>query len=759
MTAAYLLPAPRLASQTADLDAPCLYMNRELSWLHFNWRVLEEALDTRYPLLERVKFLAIFANNLDEFFMIRVSGLSRQVTDGVLEVPPDGMTPLEQLTEIRNTLTVHLAQQTACWHDDLLPKLRQAGVHVSHYSELHPVQHTWLRQYFAQEIFPVLTPLAFDPTHPFPHISNLSFNLAVVVQDPQWGERFARVKVEDVLPRLLRIPDEDQAAQYLPGSLPERTAQRFVWIEDVIEANLDMLFPGLHVSAAYPFRVTRDADLEIKDDEAPDLLTTVEEQVGMRHFGSVVRLEVDQRMPESIRDILMRNLHLAPYQVYTVPAPLGMASLTELTRVERSDLKDAPFLPALPIPWAEKTVDLFTILRRQALLLYHPYDSFMPVVDFIRTAARDPHVLAIKQTLYRVGSNSPVVEALMEAREHGKQVAVLLELKARFDEEHNIAWSRMLEHAGVHVVYGVMGLKTHAKVCLVVRREADGIRRYVHMSTGNYNTVTGRIYTDLSYFTCDPDLGADVSELFNALTGYARQKEYRKLLVAPVTLRQQLLTRIVREVERQRQHGDGYLAFKMNALVDKACIQALYTASQAGVKIDLQVRGICCLRPGIPGVSETITVTSIVGRFLEHARIYYFRNGGQDEVLVGSADLMPRNLDRRVEILFPISDPPLRQAIIGHILRVHLHDNVQARRLLPDGSYERLRPSSSLDALPSQSWLLQHWRNQGEWHDQQAQNGHEGGGQAPGAFLPVRGADLTEISAYAHDGNGGGTPG
>jgi polyphosphate kinase len=720
MTAAGVLDAPYVASQSVDLDDPRLYMNRELSWLHFNWRVLEEALDTHHPLLERVKFLAIFANNLDEFFMIRVSGLCRQVTDGVVEIPPDGMTPSEQLAGVRHTLMVHLARQTACWYEDLLPKLCDCGVRVYHYNELQPKQQALLRQYFIQDIFPVLTPLAFDPTHPFPHISNLSFNMAVVVDDPQRGERFARVKVEDVLPRLLRIPDEEQAEPCEPTRLTETLAQNFVWIEDVIEANLDLLFPGLRVVAAYPFRVTRDADLEIKDDEAPDLLTTVEEHVDMRHFGSVVRLEVDQRMPETIRDILTRNLRLAPYQVYTVAGPLGMADLTELTRIDRPDLKDVAFLPALPGPLSQKTTDIFALIRRQALLLYHPYDSFMPVVDFIRTAARDPDVLAIKQTLYRVGSNSPIVEALMEAREQHKQVAVLLELKARFDEEHNIAWSRMLEHAGVHVVYGVLGLKTHAKMCLVVRREADGIRRYVHMSTGNYNTVTGRIYTDLSYFTCDPALGADVSDLFNALTGYSRQETYRSLLVAPVTMRQQLLARIAREIERQRQHGDGYLAFKMNALVDKACIQALYRASQAGVRVALQVRGICCLRPGIPGVSENITVTSIVGRFLEHARIYYFHNGGQDEVWVGSADLMPRNLDRRVELLFPVADSPLREAIIGHILRVHLHDNVQARRLLPDGTYERLLPSPNGEALDSQAWLLQHWRNQGEWHETQA---------------------------------------
>jgi polyphosphate kinase len=464
------------------------------------------------------------------------------------------------------------------------------------------------------------------------------------------------------------------------------------------------------VVAAYPFRITRDADLEIKDDEAADLLTNIEEQVEMRHFGSVVRLELDQATPERIQTILMKNLHLAPYQVYAVDGPLGFADVMELTHLERPDLKDAPFVPAVPGVLAKKET-YFTVIRREDVLLYHPYDSFMPVVDFIREAARNPDVLAIKQTLYRVGANSPIVSALMEARENGKQVAVLLELKARFDEENNIAWARALEDSGVHVVYGVLGFKTHAKICLVVRREADGIRRYVHMSTGNYNTLTGRIYTDLSYFSCDPALGADVSDLFNALTGYSRKEAYCKLLVAPGSMRQPLLARIEREIVRQEQHGDGYLAFKMNALVDWQCIQALYRASQAGVTIDLQVRGICCLRPGIPGVSETITVTSIVGRFLEHARIYYFRNGGQEEVLVGSADLMPRNLDRRIELLFPVDHPRLREAIIYTVLRVHLQDSAQARRLLPDGSYERRAPQPGEPAMHSQAWLLAHWKD------------------------------------------------
>jgi polyphosphate kinase len=695
-------------STTVNLDDSSLYINREVSWLQFNWRVLEEALEEQNPLLERIKFLAIFASNLDEFFMIRVSGLRRQATEGVLATPPDGMTPSEQLAAIRQTLTAHLARQTNCWCHDLLPKLRATGIQICHYGTLEPKQRALLRRYFEREIFPALTPLAFDPAHPFPHISNLSLNLAVVINDPQYGERFARVKIANIFPRLLRVPDEDKVEEYEQLGLTQVLANTFVWIEEVVAANLDLLFPGLEIVDAYPFRITRDADLEIKDDEADDLLTNVEEHVEMRHFGSVVRLEVDQDTPERIRDILLRNLHLAPYQVYTASEPLGLADLLELTRIDRPDLKEPPFVPTVPRALV-KQEHLFSVIRGGDVLLYHPYDSFVPVVDFIREAARDPDVLTIKQTLYRVGANSPVVQALMEAREHGKQVAVLLELKARFDEENNIAWARALEDEGVHVVYGVLGLKTHAKMCLVVRREQDGIRRYVHLGTGNYNPITGRIYTDLGFFTCDPDIGADVSDLFNALTGYSRKDRYRKLLVAPGNMRQEILQRIEREITRHRQYGDGYLAFKMNALVDKPCMQALYRASQAGVQIDLQVRGICCLRPELPGVSDHITVTSIVGRFLEHARIYYFRNGGQDEVFLGSADLMPRNLDRRIEILFPVENASLREAILADILRIHLQDNVQARRLVPEGGYERRRPQSGEEAVSSQAWLLQHW--------------------------------------------------
>lgn len=698
-----------------DLEDPSLYVNRELSWIKFNQRVLEEALDTSHPLLERIKFLSIVASNLDEFFMVRVSGLRRQLAAGVLKAPPDGMTPAEQLAAIRRQLLPQLAQQYECWHDDLLPKLHEAGIRVLRYDDLKRKQRSLMRSYFRDEIFPALTPLAFDPGHPFPHISNLSMNLAVVVNDPLHGQRFARLKVPNTFPRLLHIPSEETADEYQSLGLAQAMSNNFVWLEEVVSANLDMLFPGVEIEAAYPFRVTRDADPEIEEDEASDLLIAIEESVRQRDFGSVVRLEVDKTMPEQIRDILINNLGLAPYQVYTVDGPLGLANVMELMDVNRPDLKDKPFQPSVPPPLSTEE-NIFSVIRRHNILVYHPYDSFDPVVEFVRSAAQDPEVLAIKQTLYRVGPNSPIVAALMDARENGKQVAVLVELKARFDEENNIVWARSLEEAGVHVVYGLVGLKTHAKICLVVRHERDGIRRYVHMATGNYNDVTARVYADLGYFTCDPDIGADLSDLFNALTGYSQKDEYRKLLVAPGKMQEQIVARIDREIEQHEKNGDGYIALKMNALVDEYCIEALYRASQAGVKVDLQPRGICCLRPGVPDVSENIEVTSIVGRFLEHARIYYFHNGGDEEILTGSADLMPRNLYRRVETLFPVEDPSLRAALRDQVLKVHLKDNVKARRMLPDGSYEWVEPEDDEPRINSQLWLIEH---RGVWHSEE----------------------------------------
>jgi polyphosphate kinase len=703
----------QLLSKPPDkLSDPSLYVNRELSWIKFNERVLEEAHDGKHPLLERVKFLAIFANNLDEFFMIRVSGLRRQLEAGAHKTPPDGLLPSEQLAMIRQLLLPKLDELYDCWKTDLVPKLREEGIKVLHYDQLKRKQRKLLRSYFKKEIYPALTPLAFDPGHPFPHISNLSMNLAVVIQDPKHGQRFARLKVPKIYSRLISIPSEETADEYQELGLNDRVSTNFVWLEEVVKANLDLLFPGLKVEAAYPFRVTRDADPEIEEDEASDLLAAIAESVRERQFGSAIRLEIDSSMPDQVRDILQTNLDVASYQIYVVDGPIGLSDAMELLGINRPELKDKPFKPAVP-PALSTEESIFSVMRRKNVFLYHPYDSFDPVIHFIREAAKDPEVLAIKMTLYRVGPDSPVVAALMDARENGKQVAVLVELKARFDEANNIVWAQALERAGVHVVYGLVGLKTHAKVCVVIRHEAEGIRRYMHLGTGNYNDVTARLYSDMGLFTCDPDLGKDVSTLFNGLTGYSREEEYKKLLVAPGEMQQGIISRIDREIKKHQDEGDGYLAFKMNSLVDQHCIKALYRASRAGVKVDIQARGICCLRPGIPGISENITVTSIVGRFLEHPRIYYFRNGGDEEILIGSADLMPRNLYRRVETLFPIEDEKIKRSLRDDILSIHLKDNVKARKMLPDGNYEPVLPGEGEELINSQEWMI---KNRGIWH-------------------------------------------
>lgn len=699
--------------QSVQLDDPRLFINRELSWIQFNRRVLEEARDTRHPLLEQAKFLSIFASNLDEFMMIRVSGLRRQISGGVLAAPPDGMTPSEQLAAIRQELLPHLAEAQASWQNDILPLLNDAGIHIHRFAALPAFQKEAMRVFFEKEIFPVLTPMAFDPGHPFPFISNLSLNLAVLIDDPLRGMVFSRLKVPaGLFSRLIRIPEE-----FIPGESESEKAKayHFLFLEDIVASNLDMLFPSLEVVAAYPFRVTRDADLEIEEDEASDLITAIEESVELRRIGSPCRLEVNRSMPDWVREMIASKLGIPLREVYTMDDPVGMADLIELTRIDRPDLKDSPFLPSYPDGLDKEDEDIFAAMKRHDVLLYHPYDSFTPVINFIRQAARDPDVLAIKQTLYRVGLNSPIVKALMEAREAGKQVAVLVELKARFDEANNIVWARALERAGVHVVYGLVGLKVHAKMCMVVRRDKDGLATYTHLSTGNYNATTARIYTDIGFFTADAGIGADVADLFNALTGYSRKADYRTLLVSHGemgTMRNDLLWWIGHEITRQEEFGDGYIAMKMNALVDKRIIKALYRASQAGVNVDLQVRGICCLRPGIPGISDHITVTSIVGRFLEHSRIYSFHNGGNAVILSGSADLMPRNLDRRVEILYPVNDPRIREAL-HDILSIHLRDTAHARMLLPDGTYERVVPGEGEEAFDSQKWMLEH---RGAWH-------------------------------------------
>ncbi|MDR3164568.1 MAG: polyphosphate kinase 1 [Synergistaceae bacterium] len=680
------------------------YINRELSWVRFNRRVLDEAFDKSKPLLERVKFAAIYSNNLDEFFMIRVSGLVRQFKDGVIPPPPDGMTPLEQLVAIRRAIAPDNKRLLACWHNELQPELLENGIEILNFRKLSEKHRYFLDQYFKNEIFPTLTPLAFDPGHPFPHISNLSMNFALALRDERGNERFARLKIPESFPRLFRLPHDLGDKEGEAGLRGSRT-ETFVWLEDVIEANLSTLFPGMTIEDAVLFHVTRDADFEIESDEAEDLLHSIHESVGKRRFGLAVRLQIERGAPRHIREILTQNLELDTFQVYSTEYPVGLSSLMQLYSLDRPELKYSPFTPGIRRETRDRK-RIFDAVRERDMLLYHPYDSFKPVVDFIYKASLDPDVLAIKQTLYRVGSNSPIVEALKEACSRGKQVAALVELKARFDEENNIGWARALEGAGVHVVYGLPGLKTHAKICLVVRREKDGIRRYVHLGTGNYNAVTAGVYTDFGLFTANPDIGADASDLFNVLTGYSAQKEYRKLLVAPHTLRREIISRIDREISRHVEDGGGRLIFKLNAVSDKGSIDALYKASQAGVKIDLQVRGICCLRPGVKGLSENIRVSSIVGRFLEHTRAFYFRNGGDDELYLGSADLMTRNLDRRVECLFPVESPEIRREIIDTILSVHLGDNVQCCDLAHGGSYKKLTPGDA-PAVDSQRAMLE----------------------------------------------------
>jgi polyphosphate kinase len=605
-------------------------------------------------------------------------------------------------------LLPELEAQYDTWHKEILPELDAAGIHIHMYADLSEKQKEVMHTFFLNEVFPVLTPLAFDSSHPFPFISNLSLNLAIIVRDQAHKEFFARVKVPtNLFSRLVRIPGP------VTGSRAQDNDIHLIYLEEIIAAHLSMLFSGLEVVAAFPFRITRDADLEIEVDEASDLLTTVEEIMEQRAKGKPVRIEIECSMHDTICHMLEKKLGVHPDMIYRVGHPLGMADLMQLMSLDRPDLRDVPFLPSVPDD-LNTGKDIFSSIRRNDILLYHPYDSFTPVVNFLRQAAHDPDVLAIKITLYRVGSNSPIVNALMEARQNGKVVAALIELKARFDEENNIGWARALEHEGVHVVYGVVGLKVHAKLCMVVRREKDGIRRYVHMGTGNYNATTSRIYTDFGFLTADRAIGEDIAHLFNFLTGYARIDQYQKLLVAPVSLRDGIIDRIDREIEIHTRNGGGHLIFKMNALVDPFCIDALYRASQAGVKVDLQVRGICCLRPGIPGLSENIRVSSIVGRFLEHARIYYFHNGGNMEIYLGSADLMPRNLDRRVEILFPVENHVIRDAIAAIIMPVQLHDTVKLRLMQSDGTYCRTCPGTGSEPLNAQTWMVDH---RGLWYD------------------------------------------
>ncbi len=677
------------------------FFNRDLSWLEFNRRVLEEALNPELPLLDKIKFISIFFSNLDEFYMIRVSGLKEQVRANVIDTSIDGLSPIEQIRRIEKNVQPMVKKIYDYFNNYIIKELRQNKILLCDLDELNKDERDGLNNYFLKEIYPVLTPLAFDPGRPFPYISNLSLSFAILVKKPNGEKHFARVKIPGILPRLLRI-DQIVGTNSTNGS---NGSIKYIWIGDLIKSNLAMLFHGYEILEAYRFRITRDTDLEIQEDEADDLLQVIEENIKQRKFGSVVRLEVEKQMPSYMVETLVKNLEINNDDVHIINGNLGLSDIMQLYELPFHHLKEKPFHPVTPEIFEEEE-NFFTMIKRKDILLNHPYEAFSPVVDFIKAASKDPDVLAIKQTLYRVGPNSPIVKYLIEAAERKKQVAVLVELKARFDEENNIYWARELEKAGVHVVYGLVGLKTHAKMTLIVRKEIDGVKRYVHLSTGNYNLSTAKLYTDLGLFTADEEICADVSEIFNYLTGYSEQNSYRKLFVAPINKRQRFLEMIDREIKNVKNGGKGRLIFKLNSLVDPALIAALYEASSKGVKIDLIVRGICCLVPQVPGLSDNIRVISIVGRFLEHSRIYYFLNNGEEEIYLSSADIMQRNLDRRVETTFPIEDKDHKKFLKEEILDSCLSDNIKARVLLPTGLYAFNHPVYNEGSINHQEYLM-----------------------------------------------------
>jgi polyphosphate kinase len=695
-----------LEEQLPTLSAE-LFINRELSWLDFNARVLAEARDPLVPLLERAKFIAIFSSNLDEFFMIRVAGVLRKVNAGLTEPSIDGRTPTALYLAIRERIRRLQFEQTNILQKQLLPELERSGIVIGKVSDLSSDEQALLGDYFRREVFPVLTPQAIDHARRFPHISNDSISLMVLLRSAG-TDKLARIKLPRVLPRLVRVPDTGDSSVI-----------HFVWIEDLISAHLHDLFPGHQAIEAYPFHLTRDSDIEIDDDDdAHDLLATMRELLSERTFGSVVRIMVDTRMPQSVVNWLLAQLGATDRELYVTDGPLALEDLMELLRIDRPDLKDPTLTPSTlggsPEEGAWGVPDIFAAIRERDVLVHHPYQSFTIFTDFLKAASTDSDVVAIKQTLYRIGRDSPLVPALIEARDDDTQVAVLVELKARFDEENNITWAQQLEHHGVHVAYGIAGLKTHCKVMLVVRRESDGLRRYVHLSTGNYNAGTARLYEDLSVFTCDEDITSDVSELFNVLTGYSEQEDYRKIWVAPRSLRGHFLRAIAREIGAQREHGNGRLIFKMNSLVDRELIRALYAASREGVQIDLIVRGACCLRPGVPGWSENIRVRSVIGRFLEHSRIYYFGNGGDDQIYMGSADLMERNLDRRIEVVFPVEDRTLVAYLRDTILPLYLSDVEDSWTLDREGRWTMLRTLGVESQHDVQAELMQLYARSGQ---------------------------------------------
>ncbi len=681
---------------------PKNFINRDLSWLEFNKRVLEEALNPNLPLLDKIKFISIFFLNLDEFYMIRVSGLKEQIRANIITTTIDGLTPFQELRAIEKEVKKMLTLTNNLWKNTILPDLAKNNILINKVDELSNGEQKALSTYFHNEIFPALTPLAFDPGRPFPYISNLSLSFAILISNSKKENHFARVKIPSILPRLLRV---DKILNPKQPKKNGKLSAKFVWLDDLIRQNLRYLFPGVTVEASHQFRITRNTDLGIQEDEADDLLEVIEENIKQRKFGSVVRLEVEKDIPDFMLETLTENLGMRPSDIHIIEGPLGLSNIMELYNLPFHHLKESPY-QAKPFTNVEENENLFSIISRGDILLHHPYDSFAPVINFIKEASQDPDVLAIKQTLYRVGPNSPIVKYLIEAAERRKQVAVLVELKARFDEENNIFWARELEKAGVHVVYGLVGLKTHAKMTMVVRREIDGVKRYVHLSTGNYNASTAKLYTDMGLFTSDKDICDDVSEIFNYLTGYSEKKEYKKLFVSPINTRTKFLELIDREIKNVKKGNKGYLIFKFNSLVDTVLISALYEASKQGVKIELIVRGICCLRPQVKGLSENIRVRSIIGRFLEHSRIYYFYNNGNEEIYLSSSDLMPRNLDGRVEVTFPIENNELKKNILTDVLYKFLEDNTKSRALNSDGLYEKINPSKGESELSVQEYLM-----------------------------------------------------
>ena len=697
-------------SQSPRWDDPAYYFSRELSWLAFNRRVLHEAFDARTPLLEALKFLAVFSSNLDEYFMVRVAAIKQQIEAQVTATSPDGLTPSDQLRGIHRTLSPLVQEQHRFFERTLKARMAQNGIYLLNYRQLNQTQQRYLSHYFDDHLFPVLTPLAVEPGHPFPYISNLSLNLAVVVEDAHTRTtHVARVKVPRVLPRFIALPESIWSGRRQPCHWLG------VPLEQVIAHHVETLFPGMIIRSHALFRITRNADLAVEEDEADDLMLAIEQELRKRRLGgSVVRLELQRLTAGAVKTLIRQELGLLPMDVYAVDGLLGLSDLTLFQDLPLPDLKDPTWVPTVPLALealgqsaihgtadqGEDAEDLFALVRRQDQIFHHPYHAFSATVQrFITQSAYDPQVLAIKMTLYRTSGDSPIVNALIAAAANGKQVTVLVELKARFDEENNIHWAKKLEQSGVHVVYGMIGLKIHTKITLVVRHEGDHLRRYFHLGTGNYNPETARTYTDLGLLSAHPELGADMSELFNYLTGYSRQHQYRRLLVAPLTLRQRFVALIHDEIQQVQHGGSGHIIAKMNALGDPEIIHLLYQASQAGVTIDLIVRGICCLRPGLPGVSDNIRVISIIGRFLEHSRIFYFQNGGDDLMLLGSADWMPRNLNRRVEAVVPIIDPAIRSEL-RFILETFLQDNRQAWDMHADGTYTQRQPPCA-DAVHS----------------------------------------------------------